>query len=124
VFTAGTSKYGICDLESLALLTHKFEAHYLKGLIGGDIKDIPKVYYDRSPINFAKQIKAPVLILQGSIDRVVPPNQAQLIVDAIKTQGGRVEYKLFEGEGHGFKKAESIKVAYETELNFYLSCFE
>ena len=84
VFKAGRSAYGICSLESLAKLTHKFEAHYIVSLLGGSIEKIPQVYHDRSPIFFADDISAPLLIQQGSIDKVVPPNQAELIVKSIK----------------------------------------
>lgn len=83
------------------------------------MEEIPQVYHDRSPINFAHNIKAALLVQQGSIDRVVPPNQAELIVEAVKKQGGIVEYQLFEGEGHGFRKAENIKAQFEKELEFY-----
>ncbi|KAJ3330499.1 Dipeptidyl aminopeptidase [Blyttiomyces sp. JEL0837] len=120
VFAAGTSSYGICDLVSLAALTHKFEARYIDGLMGGNVKDIEHVYIERSPIHHVDKITAPVLILQGSEDRVVPPNQAELIVEAIKKKGGVVGYELFQGEGHGWKSAENIKKAFEREIEFYL----
>jgi dipeptidyl aminopeptidase/acylaminoacyl peptidase len=115
----GTSSYGICSLESLAKLTHKFEAHYLTSLLGGSFEEIPQTYYDRSPLHFASNIKAALLVQQGSIDRVVPPNQAELIVDAIRKQKGVVEYQLFEGEGHGFRASQNIKAQFEKELEFY-----
>ncbi|KAI9207772.1 dipeptidyl aminopeptidase/acylaminoacyl peptidase family protein [Polychytrium aggregatum] len=122
-FQAGASLYGISDLVELAKLTHKFEAHYMEPLLGGKYTDILQVYHDRSPINFADQITAPLLVQQGSEDRVVPPNQAELIVDAIKKKNGIVEYLLFEGEAHGFRKAENIKQSLESQLGFYLRVF-
>jgi dipeptidyl aminopeptidase/acylaminoacyl peptidase len=119
VFKAGRSAYGICSLESLAQLTHKFEAHYLEGLLGGSIDKIPNVYRERSPIYFADNISAPLLIQQGSLDKVVPPNQAEMIVESIKKEGGRVDYQLFDGEGHGFRQAQNIK---GKKLRLILSC--
>ncbi|KAI8612157.1 Alpha/Beta hydrolase protein [Chytriomyces sp. MP71] len=123
VFAAGVSKYGICDLKSLAELTHKFESRYLDIVLGTtNLSDeaVQEIYRSRSPINFTHQITAPLLILQGSADRVVPQNQAELIVEAIKQRGGIVGYTLFEGEGHGWRKSENIKKAAEVELEFYL----
>lgn len=84
VFAAGCSRYGICDLVSLAKLTHKFEKHYMEKLLGGTYATNPTVYYSRSPINFADKICAPLLVFQGDLDCVVPPNQSQMIVDSIK----------------------------------------
>lgn len=118
-FAAATSLFGIADLRGLAEDTHKFESHYMEKLMGGTIEEIPEVYKDRSPMFHADKIKSPLLVLQGAIDAVVPPQQAQVIVDAIKKRGGRVEYTIFEGEGHGWRKAETIKVALEQELHFY-----
>ncbi|KAJ3219438.1 Dipeptidyl aminopeptidase [Dinochytrium kinnereticum] len=120
VFAAGTSLYGICDLVSLAKLTHKFESRYIDILMGGSVTEIEDVYIKRSPIHSAGNISAALLVLQGQEDRVVPPNQAELIVDAVKKRNGVVEYQIFEGEGHGWKKAENIQKSIETELAFYL----
>lgn len=89
-------------------------------LLGGTYTEILEVYEARSPVNHSECIQQPLLVLQGSIDRVVPPNQAELIVDAIKKRGGVVEYKLYEGEGHGFRQGANIRDAFETELAFYL----
>jgi len=122
-FAAATSLFGIADLRGLAADTHKFESHFLEKLIGGTLEEIPEVYKERSPVFHADKIKTPLLVLQGSIDAVVPPSQAEVIVKAIKGRGGRVEYTIFEGEGHGWRKAETIKAALEQELHFYEDVF-
>ncbi len=119
VFKAGVSYYGISDLEALLKETHKFESHYNDGLIGPYPEEKER-YRARSPIHHADQISAPLLLLQGSEDRVVPPNQSKLLVKALKTP---VTYILLEGEGHGFRQAENIKKALEAELNFYGKTF-
>ncbi len=123
VFAAGTSSFGISDLVKLGEFTHKFESQYLTKLAGGTPDDVPEVYKARSPINQAQHIKAPLLVLQGSLDAVVPPEEAELIVANIKARGGRVEYTVFEGEGHGWRKAENIRTALETEIGFYQSVY-
>ncbi|KAJ3264324.1 hypothetical protein HDU77_008755, partial [Chytriomyces hyalinus] len=84
-------------------------------------EEVEALYYARSPIHSIDKIKTPLLILQGSEDRVVPKNQAELMVEAIKSRGGVVEYELFEGEGHGWRKSENIKRAVEVEMEFYLT---
>ncbi|KAJ3406411.1 Dipeptidyl aminopeptidase [Chytriomyces hyalinus] len=124
VFAVGASKFGICDLKSLAELTHKFESKYLDLILGTanlTPEEVEALYYARSPIHSIDKIKTPLLILQGSEDRVVPKNQAELMVEAIKSRGGVVEYELFEGEGHGWRKSENIKRAVEVEMEFYLT---
>ncbi|NNN21916.1 MAG: S9 family peptidase [Acidimicrobiales bacterium] len=118
IFGAGVSYYGVCDLELLAKDTHKFESGYLDGLIG-PLPECKVLYEERSPINHAGKIKSPLLILQGLDDPVVPPNQAEAIVAAIKANGIRVDYLGFEGEGHGFRQASNIKAALDAELSFY-----
>ncbi|KAI0819862.1 alpha/beta-hydrolase [Trametes gibbosa] len=123
VFAAGTSSYGISDLVKLGEFTHKFESQYLFKLVGGTPAQVPAVYRDRSPINLAGNIRAPLLVLQGADDAVVPPQQAELIVDTIRKRGGRVEYTVFEGEGHGWRKAENIKTALLKEIGFYEDVF-
>lgn len=121
-FKAGTSLYGVTDLTALAADTHKFEARYLDSLIGPYPEE--KVLYEqRSPSNHAGSITVPVLFLQGSEDKVVPPGQAELMIDKLKDNGLPVAYLLFEGEGHGFRKSETIKRALEAELGFYGSVF-
>ncbi|KAL5512362.1 hypothetical protein ACEPAG_3354 [Sanghuangporus baumii] len=119
-YVAGTSSYGISDLFNLAKFTHKFESHYMDKLLGGRPEEIPDVYKARSPVYHADQINVPLLLLQGADDQVVPKEQSEAIRDAIEARGGVVVYKLFEGEGHGWRKAETIIEALETELGFYL----
>lgn len=114
VFAAGASYYGVADLEKLAEDTHKFELRYNDGLIGPK-----KLWKERSPIYSAKQINVPLLLLQGSEDTVVPPNQSEMIYDALKQAHIPVTYLLFEGEGHGFRKADSQERALEAEYEFY-----
>jgi dipeptidyl aminopeptidase/acylaminoacyl peptidase len=84
---------------------------------------VPDIYKDRSPINHADRIRSPLLVLQGADDEVVPPAQSELIVETIHNNGGTAEYKLYEGEGHGWRKADTIKDALERELAFYRSTF-
>jgi len=118
VFTAGCSRYGIADLSALASDTHKFEAHYLDGLIG-PLPEAAALYAERSPINHFDRLNCPMLILQGADDAVVPPNQAQAMADAAAARGLDVELIVFEGEGHGFRRADTIQRALEAELAFY-----
>ncbi|KIP04425.1 hypothetical protein PHLGIDRAFT_93514 [Phlebiopsis gigantea 11061_1 CR5-6] len=122
-FAAGASLFGISDLKKLDEFTHKFESRYCETLLGGTYKQVPDVYDGRSPVNNAEKIKSPLLVLQGSIDAVVPPEQAEIIVKTIQKNGGHVEYVVFEGEGHGWRKAENIKAALEKELAFYEGVF-
>ncbi|KAG6890181.1 hypothetical protein C0995_010886 [Termitomyces sp. Mi166 len=119
IFAAGTSSYGISDLLPLEAHTHKFESHQLEKLLGGTSAQVPEVYQDRSPLNHADRIVAPLLILQGDIDRVVPKEQAELIYEKVKAKGGVIEYKLYPEEGHGWRKAETIVDTLERELGFY-----
>ena len=121
-FSAAVSRYGIGSLETLALDTHKFEAHYLDSLVG-PYPASKDVYRQRSPIHFIDQIDAPVLLLQGSEDKVVPPIQSERIFQALIAKGLPVAYVSFEGEQHGFRKAGSIKRALEVELYFYSRIF-
>ena len=117
-FSAGASYYGVSDLEALTRDTHKFESRYLDWLIGPYPQD-QKVYAERSPINHVDRLSAPVIFFQGAEDRVVPPNQTELMVAALKARGVSVGYFLFDGEQHGFRKAENIKRALDAELYFY-----
>ena len=118
VFRAGASYYGICDLEVLAADTHKFEARYLDRLVGEWPAD-RDVYRARSPLHHASRLGCPIIFFQGLDDRVVPPNQAELMADELDRQGLPVASLLFEGEGHGFRKAETIRRCLEAELAFY-----
>ena len=118
VFTAGTSLFGIGDLKLLEATTHKFESHYDKFLIGSDDLSDP-VWAERSPINKVDQIHAPLLLLQGTEDKVVPPSQAESMFEALRDSGRAVALRLYPGEGHGFHSAANIKDSWESELSFY-----
>jgi dipeptidyl aminopeptidase/acylaminoacyl peptidase len=117
VFTAGISKYGIGDLTALVADTHKFESRYPESLIGAYPAEA-ELYADRSPINHVDRLQAPILLLQGSEDRVVPPNQAMTFADAARQKGLPVALIMYEGEGHGFRRAENIIAAQQAELAF------
>jgi len=118
VFKAGASYYGVSDLEALARDTHKFEARYLDGLVGKYPEEREK-YQARSPINFTERLSCPVIFFQGLEDKIVPANQAQMMVEAIKNKGLPVAYVAFPDEQHGFKSAENIKCVIEGEFYFY-----
>lgn len=122
VFAAGASHYGVADLGALARDTHKFESRYLDGLVG-PWPEAEAVYRERSPIEHTDRLSSPMIILQGSEDEVVPPNQAELMVAALDAKGLPYAYVLFEGEQHGFRKAENIIRALEAELSFYAQVF-
>jgi dipeptidyl aminopeptidase/acylaminoacyl peptidase len=117
-FKAGCSLYGVSDLEALATETHKFEARYLDGLIGA-YPEQKELYRQRSPIHFTERLNCPVIFFQGLEDKVVPPNQAERMVEAIAAKGLPVAYVGFAGEQHGFRRAETIKRTLEGELYFY-----
>ncbi len=123
VFRAGTSLYGVADLAALATETHKFEARYLDRLVG-PYPEAADVYAERSPVNHADRLSAPMLVLQGSEDAVVPPQQSRGIVAALAEQDIAHAYIEFEGEQHGFRRAENIIRALEAELWFYGRVFE
>ena len=118
VFRCGASHYGISDLALMVHDTHKFESRYLDRLVGLYPQDEAR-YRERSPIFHLDRFKRPVLLLQGLEDKVVPPNQAELILESLKTRGVPVAYVPFPGEQHGFRKAENIIRAHEAELYFY-----
>ncbi len=122
VFTAGASYYGVSDVESLAQDTHKFESRYLDQLIG-PYPAARDEYRARSPIHVVDRLACPIILLQGLEDRVVPPNQSQMMADAARANGLPVAYLTFEGEQHGFRKAESIIRSLEAELYFYGAIF-
>ena len=118
-FAAGTSYFGLADLESFVTGgTHKFESRYLFSLVGPYPEEAQR-YWSRSPINFTDGISCPMLLLQGSEDRVVPPAQAEIMVEALRRKSLPYAYIVFEGEQHGFRKAESNQRALEAELSFY-----
>jgi dipeptidyl aminopeptidase/acylaminoacyl peptidase len=121
-FRAGASYFGIGDLETFVGDTHKFESRYVDRLVGPypERKDL---YYERSPIHFTNQLECPVILLQGLDDKIVPPNQAELMVEALRAKGLPVAYLAFEGEGHGFRRAENLKRSIDGELYFYSRVF-
>jgi dipeptidyl aminopeptidase/acylaminoacyl peptidase len=121
-FAAGASYYGVSDLEALARETHKFESRYLDSLIG-PYPARRDLYAERSPIYSAEHLSCPVIFFQGDEDRVVPPNQAEKMVEVLRSKGIPVAYLLFAGEQHGFRKAENIKRALDAELYFYSRIF-
>lgn len=122
VFSAGASYYGVSDVEALAKETHKFESRYLDSLIG-PYPEQRELYRERSPIHFAERLSCPVIFFQGLEDQVVPPSQAELMVNALRAKGVPVAYIAFEGEQHGFRRAETIKRALDAELYFYSRIF-
>lgn len=117
VFAAGVSLYGIGDLETLATDTHKFEARYLDGLVGPYPAALD-TYRERSPIHHLDRLRCPMLILQGADDPVVPPSQATAMADAVRAKGLPVRLRVFEGESHGFRRAETIIEVAEQALDF------
>ncbi|WP_448597435.1 S9 family peptidase [Thermoleptolyngbya sp.] len=122
VFKAGASYYGVSDLEALAKDTHKFESRYLDGLIG-PYPARRDLYIERSPIHAIDRLNCPLIFFQGDEDKIVPPNQAERMVNALQAKGLPVAYVLFHGEQHGFRKAENIKRALDGELYFYARVF-
>ena len=118
IFKAGASHYGVSDLEALAKETHKFESRYLDNLIG-PYPDRVDLYKARSPIHHADGLTSPMIFFQGLEDVIVPPNQAEMMVDALREKGIPVAYLAFEGEQHGFRKAETIHAVRRAELAFY-----
>jgi dipeptidyl aminopeptidase/acylaminoacyl peptidase len=122
-FAAGASYYGVSDLEALAKETHKFESRYLDRLIG-PYPERSDIYRARSPIHFTDRLSCPVILFQGLEDKVVLPNQAEMMVEALRAKRLPVAYVPFEGEQHGFRKAENIKRALEDELYFYSQIFD
>lgn len=121
-FKAGASHYGISDLETLARDTHKFESRYLESLIG-PYPEARDLYVARSPIHFTDRLNCPMILFQGLEDKVVPPNQAEMMFEAVRRKGLPVAYVTFPGEQHGFRKAENIQRALEAELYFYSRVF-
>ncbi len=121
-FSAGTTRYGVADLESLVADTHKFEAAYLDKLVG----EYPKYkerYQQRSPIYHIDKLSCPLLVLQGLKDKVVPPSQAQTLVQALNKNNVTHAYVEFDNESHGFRKEANIQRALEAELYFYGQVF-
>jgi dipeptidyl aminopeptidase/acylaminoacyl peptidase len=121
-FRAGASHFGISDLTVFVGDTHKFESRYLERLVG-PYPERAEVYFERSSINFTDRLSCPVIFFQGLEDKIVPPNQAELMVEALRRKRLPVAYVAFEGEQHGFRKAENIKRALDGELYFYSRVF-
>ncbi|MEZ4488278.1 MAG: prolyl oligopeptidase family serine peptidase [Cyanobacteriota/Melainabacteria group bacterium] len=121
-FSAGASHYGIGDLELLAKDTHKFESRYCDRLVGPypEEKDL---YMERSPLHYTDKLSCPLIVFQGLEDKVVPPNQAEAMVEAVKAKDLPVAYIAYEGEQHGFRKAENIKRTIEAEFYFFAKIF-
>jgi dipeptidyl aminopeptidase/acylaminoacyl peptidase len=117
-FRAGASHYGVSDLEALARDTHKFESRYLDRLVG-PWPEAAALYRARSPIHHVERLSCPIIFFQGLEDAVVPPNQAKLMVEALRRKGLQVAYLTFPGEQHGFRKAETIQIVLRAELAFY-----
>jgi dipeptidyl aminopeptidase/acylaminoacyl peptidase len=122
VFKAGASYYGISDLEAMARETHKFESHYLETLVG-PYPDRQDLYIARSPIHVVDRLACPLVLFQGAEDRVVPPNQAEMMAAAIRQKGLPVALLVFPGEQHGFRRRETIARCLEAELFFYATVF-
>ena len=122
VFKAGASYYGVGDLRALDADTHKFESRYTTDLLGL-VAERERLYAERSPIHAADRLSCPVIFFQGLDDKVVPPAQAETMVDALRAQGIPVAYLAFEGEGHGFRRKETVQRTLEAELSFYGQVF-
>jgi len=121
-FRAGASYYGISDIEVLARDTHKFESRYLDSLVG-PYPAAKDRYVARSPIHFTDRLTAALILFQGLDDKVVPPNQSEMMAAAVRKKGLPVAYLAYEGEQHGFRKADNIVRSLEAELYFYGKVF-
>ena len=118
VFATGANYFGVADLMALARETHKFESRYLDQLLG-PLPAAADIYHERSPLTHIDRLTVPLAVFQGTEDTVVPPEQSQVIVAAARAKGLECEYVEFTGEQHGFRQADSIIRAAETELAFY-----
>lgn len=121
-FHAGASYFGVSDLEALAKDTHKFESRYEERLVGPYPERL-NLYHERSPINYVDRVSCPIILLQGLEDKVVPPDQSSKFYDAVRKKGLPTAFITFEGEQHGFRKAENLKRSIEVELYFYSKVF-
>jgi acetyl esterase/lipase len=121
-FAAGAAYFPVTDLLPFAEDTHDFESRYLDGLIG-PLPEARDLYVERSPLTHLDQLRTPIILLQGDDDKVVPPSQPQAVHDALEGTGVPHAYLVFEGEQHGFRKAESTIAALEAELSFYGQVF-
>jgi dipeptidyl aminopeptidase/acylaminoacyl peptidase len=118
VFAVGASHYGVADAAALARETHKFESRYLDGLIG-PWPEAEALYAERSPIHHTDRLSCPLILFQGAEDKVVPPDQAVTMANALKAKGLPFALMIFDGEQHGFRKADTITRVIEAELWFY-----
>src|SRR5262249_13122907 len=118
VFRGGAGYYGVGDIAALARATHKVESRYLDWLIGPYPQEEAR-YRERSPLFHAERLSRPVIFFQGDEDAVVPPNQTEAMVEALRRRGTPVGYFLFSGEQHGFRKSANIQRALDAELYFY-----
>ncbi|XP_064600523.1 uncharacterized protein LOC135466778 [Liolophura sinensis] len=123
VFKAGASHYGVADIEALATDTHKFESRYMDSLIGPYDEEHKQLYKDRSPINHVNSLNCPMAFFQGDEDKIVPPNQAEMMYNAVKAKKLPTVYVLFKGEQHGFRKSENIQKALDGEFYFFSRIF-
>lgn len=119
IFAAGACSYGVCDMAQLQKITHKFEGGYLYALTGTTPQTCEAVFAERSPINMASDITAPVIFFQGSDDKVVPPEQTRSMARTLKANGVQMAFYEFEGEGHGFRRGETIEQVFQLEYAFY-----
>ena len=122
IFKAGASHFGVSDLEALEVDTHKFESRYSHRLVA-PYPERADLYRERSPIHYTDRLKAPVIFFQGLEDKIVPPNQAEMMVNSLRAKHLPVAYITFEGEQHGFRQAANIKRALDGELYFYSRIF-
>jgi dipeptidyl aminopeptidase/acylaminoacyl peptidase len=116
-FAAAVVAYGVTDLGALAADTHKFESRYMDRLVG-PWPGAKEVYDERSPAGHPERVEGAVLLLQGSDDPIVPPDQAERMVTALRARGVRCDHVVFAGEGHGFRRAETLTSAAELEIAF------
>jgi dipeptidyl aminopeptidase/acylaminoacyl peptidase len=119
-FAACTASFAVTDLTGLVATTHDFEAHYTDRLVG-PLPAAAALYEERSPVHRAAAMQGSVLLLQGTEDPVVPPVQAERMRDALVAAGVPCDLRFFEGEGHGFRRAETLTACLEAELAFYRS---
>jgi dipeptidyl aminopeptidase/acylaminoacyl peptidase len=122
VFKAGASHYGVSDLAALEIDTHKFESRYTHSLVA-PYPEAAELYRARSPIHHTERLTAPVIFFQGLEDKIVPPEQSEMMVNALRAKNLPVAYVTFEGEQHGFRQAANIKRALDGELYFYSRVF-
>jgi dipeptidyl aminopeptidase/acylaminoacyl peptidase len=122
VFQAGADYFGVSDMTALARDTHKFESRYIDSLIG-PLPEAQATYDERSPLHHLDGFRAPLIVFQGADDRVVPPNQSERIVDALRARRAPVAYLLYPGEGHGFRRPANIIRSLQSELSFYGQIF-